>query len=460
MPQLRRLLDLSVKYTEIAPHVAELAFKLGKRDLGNQIVRMGLEGDTPGVEYYFVVSNTARRESRFEDAFAATEQAIDAYAAREDAPADDGVRLLHLIRTAFAALLFDVGDPRAHPEFTAAVRDKLPGLASRLEGQPLYHVLLAQAQWSVDEEASEASWEKAASMDDAETVWNARGTWYKDALRDVGKAEATYRKGLEAAPHSALLQHNLAQLLVEKASAGDINPDHARGMLRQADEALRAALREDSPKGLRRHIHSTRDRLMELRNALGGRNKGGQGKPRGNQPRNQGHKRTEAVEAEAPKGPPPEVGATVKGRVRSLAGYGAFVALESGHTGLLHVSEIAHGHVKEPGDALTVGDEIELKVLDVQSGEGSRTRIGLSRRALLPAPKGGGGEGKGKQARGQGRAGDRGPREGDRKPRREDRPPRREGPSGGGRPPQKQRDERIASLGEMLLAKLDGQRKS
>jgi hypothetical protein len=51
-------------------------------------------------------------------------------------------------------------------------------------------------------------------------VWNARGTWYKEAERDLDKAERAYRKGLEKVGGSGLLMHNLAQVLVERAERG------------------------------------------------------------------------------------------------------------------------------------------------------------------------------------------------------------------------------------------------
>lgn len=75
-------------------------------------------------------------------------------------------------------------------------------------------------------------------------------------------------------------------------------------------------------------------------------------------------------------------GETVVGHVVHLTDYGAFVDL--GHvTGLLHVSKIAWEHVEHPSEVLSVGDEIEVLIDEVDY---ERERISLNRRALLPSP--------------------------------------------------------------------------
>src|SRR5262249_51219704 len=119
-----------------------------------------------------------------------------------------------------------------------------------------------------DRERSEKEWDRAGEGEDSEHAWNARGTWYKEAERDADKAERAYRQGLERAPQSALLMHNLAQLLLEKAARPDISVEDTHRLLRQADALLRNALRQESPRGLRRHVHATRDRLATLRASL------------------------------------------------------------------------------------------------------------------------------------------------------------------------------------------------
>src|SRR4029079_2361157 len=80
-------------------------------------------------------------------------------------------------------------------------------------------------------------------------------------------------------------------------------------------------------------------------------------------------------------------GVVVRGKVRSLTGYGAFIDL-GGVDGMLHVSEIAHARLAHPSEVLKVGDEIEVKVLKIEPGKDDKhgDRISLSRRALLDDP--------------------------------------------------------------------------
>jgi small subunit ribosomal protein S1 len=75
-------------------------------------------------------------------------------------------------------------------------------------------------------------------------------------------------------------------------------------------------------------------------------------------------------------------GAELTGTVRSLAEYGAFVDL-GGVDGLLHVGEISWSHVKRPEDVLTVGQEVRVKVLKIDS---EKQRISLSMKQLEPHP--------------------------------------------------------------------------
>jgi small subunit ribosomal protein S1 len=70
------------------------------------------------------------------------------------------------------------------------------------------------------------------------------------------------------------------------------------------------------------------------------------------------------------------------GTVRSLAQYGAFVDL-GGIDGLVHISEMDWKHVRRPEDVLSVGDKVEVTILDVDR---ERERISLSRKRLLPDP--------------------------------------------------------------------------
>ncbi len=73
------------------------------------------------------------------------------------------------------------------------------------------------------------------------------------------------------------------------------------------------------------------------------------------------------------------VGSIVKGKVSKIASFGAFIELEDGVDGLVHISQISDQHVEKVKDALTVGQEVEARVVKVDRGE---RRIGLSIRAM------------------------------------------------------------------------------
>lgn len=77
-----------------------------------------------------------------------------------------------------------------------------------------------------------------------------------------------------------------------------------------------------------------------------------------------------------------EEGSTVTGTVVRLTDFGAFVDL-GGIDGLVHISEIAHEHIAHPEDKLSVGEEIEVKVLSVDV---ERERVSLSAKELLEGP--------------------------------------------------------------------------
>lgn len=75
-----------------------------------------------------------------------------------------------------------------------------------------------------------------------------------------------------------------------------------------------------------------------------------------------------------------KIGDVVKGTVRRLVAFGAFVEIVPGVEGLVHISQIAHRHIASPGEVLKEGQEIEAKVLDVNVKD---QRISLSIRELL-----------------------------------------------------------------------------
>jgi small subunit ribosomal protein S1 len=77
-----------------------------------------------------------------------------------------------------------------------------------------------------------------------------------------------------------------------------------------------------------------------------------------------------------------KVGDTVKGTVRSLMPYGAFIDM-GGVDGLLHVSDIAHSRVSKPEDVLTVGQELQVKILSIDP-ETQKISLGLKQLQAEP----------------------------------------------------------------------------
>jgi small subunit ribosomal protein S1 len=77
------------------------------------------------------------------------------------------------------------------------------------------------------------------------------------------------------------------------------------------------------------------------------------------------------------------VGATVKGVVSRIAQFGAFIKLEPGVEGLVHVSELAHRHVRSVGDVVKEGEPVECRVLTCDPDE---QRLSLSIKALASKP--------------------------------------------------------------------------
>jgi small subunit ribosomal protein S1 len=78
------------------------------------------------------------------------------------------------------------------------------------------------------------------------------------------------------------------------------------------------------------------------------------------------------------------VGARVKGKVTSITDYGAFVQLQEGVEGLVHVSEMSWTkRVRHPSKILSVGDEVEVMVLDADQGQ-KRISLGLKQTTLNP----------------------------------------------------------------------------
>ena len=105
-----------------------------------------------------------------------------------------------------------------------------------------------------------------------------------------------------------------------------------------------------------------------------------------------------------------ELNKSYMGKVVRIVNFGAFVEILPGVDGLLHISEIAHHRVGEVTDELNEGDEVMVKVIDID-GQG---RVRLSRKVLLERPEGepvgareGGGDNRPRDDRNRGRGGDR-----------------------------------------------------
>ncbi|MCQ2182397.1 MAG: polyribonucleotide nucleotidyltransferase [Bacteroidales bacterium] len=132
----------------------------------------------------------------------------------------------------------------------------------------------------------------------------------------------------------------------------------------------------------------------------------------------------------------PEAGAVYHGKVVSILEFGAFIEILPGKEGLLHVSEIAWSKTENVEDVLKVGDEVDVKLLEIDAKTG---KMRLSMRALTDKPEGyveperkprgdRGGDRRGNDRRNDHRGGDRGGerRGGDRRPN--DRPRHSSGP--------------------------------
>jgi polyribonucleotide nucleotidyltransferase len=81
-----------------------------------------------------------------------------------------------------------------------------------------------------------------------------------------------------------------------------------------------------------------------------------------------------------------EVGKVYTGTVRKIMDFGAFVEVLPGTDGLVHISQLAHHRVKAVSDEVAEGDQILVKVLEIDR----QGKIRLSRKEVLPAPAAGG----------------------------------------------------------------------
>ncbi len=78
-----------------------------------------------------------------------------------------------------------------------------------------------------------------------------------------------------------------------------------------------------------------------------------------------------------------EVGSKLQGKVTGITNFGAFVELPDGSTGLVHISEVADNYVKDINDHLKVGDQVEVKVINVEKDG----KIGLSIKKAIDKPE-------------------------------------------------------------------------
>ncbi|MBR4980528.1 MAG: S1 RNA-binding domain-containing protein, partial [Bacteroidales bacterium] len=81
----------------------------------------------------------------------------------------------------------------------------------------------------------------------------------------------------------------------------------------------------------------------------------------------------------------PEVGQVYHGKITSILDFGAFVEILPGKEGLLHISEIAWKKTEKVEDVYKVGDEVDVKLLEIDEKTG---KMRLSVKALLPKPEG------------------------------------------------------------------------
>ena len=78
----------------------------------------------------------------------------------------------------------------------------------------------------------------------------------------------------------------------------------------------------------------------------------------------------------------PEIGSVFTGRVTRIMNFGAFVEIAPGKEGLVHISKLDHKRVEKVEDVVSVGDEIKVKVIEIDE----KGRINLSRKDCLPKP--------------------------------------------------------------------------
>ena len=88
------------------------------------------------------------------------------------------------------------------------------------------------------------------------------------------------------------------------------------------------------------------------------------------------------VEGETNNGMEPQVGTILEGKVTTITKFGAFIALEGGKSGLVHISEMANAYVSDIRQHLTEGQEVKVVVIGLENG-----KVNLSIKRLEAKPQ-------------------------------------------------------------------------
>lgn len=78
-----------------------------------------------------------------------------------------------------------------------------------------------------------------------------------------------------------------------------------------------------------------------------------------------------------------EVGSIIEGDVTAIKPFGAFVAIDENTQGLVHISQVSHGFVKDINEVLSVGQKVKVKIMAIEEESG---KISLSIKETQPAP--------------------------------------------------------------------------
>ena len=95
------------------------------------------------------------------------------------------------------------------------------------------------------------------------------------------------------------------------------------------------------------------------------------------------------------------VGAILEGKVTGITKFGAFVALPGGKSGLVHISNISDSYVSDVNEFLTVGQEVKVKVMNIDQNDRINLSIKHVQPSSSPRPPRSGGRGSAPQERGE-----------------------------------------------------------